>query len=69
LDENDGNCGQDRLASWWCNLVTVAAYWLLGENLQAEKLYSHIEKLPMELREDPLSKALLAVWNARKGLM
>jgi sterol regulatory element-binding transcription factor 1 len=69
LDDSDGNCGTDRLASWWCNLITVAAYWLLGEDGQAEKLYTHIEKLPLELREDPLCRAILAAWNARRGLM
>lgn len=69
LDENDGNCGQDRLANWWCQLITISAYWLLGEDSQAEKLYSHVEKLPMDLRESSLSKSLYAAWNARRGLM
>lgn len=69
LDDNDGNCGQDRLAHWWCTLITISAYWLLGEDSQAEKLYSHFEKLPVELRENPLSKSLFAAFNARKGLM
>lgn len=61
----------DRLAQWWCSLLSVAAYWLLGEDHAAEKLYSFIEKLPAEFTEleNNLPKALFAAWNARKGMM
>lgn len=62
---------EDRLAQWWCGLLSVAAYWLLGEDNQAEKLYSFIEKWPAEFTglENNLPKSLFAAWNARKGLM
>ena len=61
----------DRLAQWWCSLLSVAAYWLIGEDDAAEKLYSLIEKWPVEFTglENNLPKSLFAAWNARKGLM
>lgn len=62
---------EDRLAQWWCSLLSVAAYWLLGEDHSAEKLYSYIEKWPVEFTglENNLPKSLFAAWNSRKGLM
>lgn len=62
---------EDRLAQWWCSLLSVAAYWLLGEDHAAEKLYSFIEKWPEEFTglENNIPKSLFAAWNARKGLM
>ena len=62
---------EDRLAQWWCSLLSVAAYWLLGEDNSAEKLYSFIEKWPAEFTglDCNLPKALFAAWNARKGMM
>lgn len=62
---------EDRLAQWWCSLLSVAAFWLLGEDHSAEKLYSFIEKWPAEFTEleNNLPKSLFAAWNARKGIM
>lgn len=62
---------EDRLAQWWCCMLQVAAYWLLGEDREAERLYSFIEKWPVEFTglENSLPKSLFAAWNARKGLM
>lgn len=62
---------EDRLAQWWCSLLSVAAYWLLGEDNAAEKLYSFIEKWPVEFTEleSNLPKALFAAWNGRKRMM
>lgn len=62
---------EDRLAQWWCSLLSVAAFWLLGEDNSAERLYSFIEKWPAEFTgtENNLPKSLFAAWNARKGLM
>lgn len=63
---------EDRLAQWWCSLLSVAAYWLLGEDNEAEKLYSIIEKWPAEfngLENNNMPKSLFAAWNARKGIM
>lgn len=62
---------EDRLAQWWCSLLSVAAFWLLGEDNAAEKHYAFIEKWPAEFTglENNLPKSLFAAWNARKGLM
>uniref|UniRef100_A0A1Q3FJU9 Putative dna-binding protein n=1 Tax=Culex tarsalis TaxID=7177 RepID=A0A1Q3FJU9_CULTA len=62
---------QDRLAHWWSSLFSIAAHWLLGEDSEAEQLYSHIESAPQDLinAEDPLPKALLAVFHAKKELL
>lgn len=70
FEDNQKTC-DDRLAQWWCSLLKVAAYWLLGEDASAEKLYSFIERWPEEFTglENNLPKSLFAAWNARKGLM
>ncbi|EDS31906.1 sterol regulatory element-binding protein 1 [Culex quinquefasciatus] len=62
---------QDRLAHWWSSLFSIAAHWLLGEDMEAELLYSHIENLPQDLinAEDTLPKALLAAFHAKKQLL
>jgi sterol regulatory element-binding transcription factor 1 len=62
---------EDRLAEWWSSLLTVATYWLLGEDKTAEKYYHLIEKWPADFTglENSLPKALFAAYNARKGLM
>ena len=64
-------CYPDKFAYWWTNLLSVAAFWLLGEDEEAEKLYSQIGDLPQELCdiEDSLPKALIAAFNAKKGLL
>jgi sterol regulatory element-binding transcription factor 1 len=61
----------DRLAEWWSSLLSVATYWLLGEDKQAEKYYHLIEKWPTDFTglENSLPKALFAAYSARKGLM
>lgn len=71
LKEGQKTLCDDRLAQWWCSLLSVAAFWLLGEDDQAQKHYSFIEKWPAEFTglDNNLPKSLFAAWNARKGLM
>lgn len=66
-----GNCCQDRLAHWWSSVLSIAAHWLLGEDAEAERMYSHIENLPPELAqgEDALPKALFAAFQAKLALL
>lgn len=63
----------DQLAHWWSNLLSVAAYWLLGEEGDelVESLYAQVESFPLELQncEDPLPRALLVAFHAKRGLM
>ncbi|XP_055614165.1 sterol regulatory element-binding protein 1 isoform X2 [Uranotaenia lowii] len=66
-----GNCCQDRLAHWWSSLLSIAACWLLGEDQEAERLYSHIENLPPELANgsETLPKALFSAFHAKRALL
>uniref|UniRef100_A0A1Q3FNU2 Putative dna-binding protein n=1 Tax=Culex tarsalis TaxID=7177 RepID=A0A1Q3FNU2_CULTA len=66
-----GNCCQDRLAHWWSSLFSIAAYWLLGEDSEAERLYPHVENIPPEMAksEDTLPKALFAAFHAKRALL
>uniref|UniRef100_A0A2M4B9X9 Putative sterol regulatory element-binding protein 1 n=1 Tax=Anopheles marajoara TaxID=58244 RepID=A0A2M4B9X9_9DIPT len=63
----------DQLAHWWSNLLSVAAYWLLGEEGDelVESLYAQVESFPLELQncEDPLPRALLVAFHAKRGLI
>jgi hypothetical protein len=60
---------EDELAHWWSGVVGVAAYWLLGEDSQAERLYARVETLPECLNEmtDPLPRAVLAAFRSRRA--
>lgn len=62
-------CSEDELAHWWSGVVGVAAYWLLGEDSQAERLYARVETLPECLNEmtDPLPRAVLAAFRSRRA--
>nr|XP_040240589.2 sterol regulatory element-binding protein 1 [Anopheles coluzzii] len=65
------DCCFDELAHWWCNLLRVAGFWLLGEDELAEALYGQVETLPaaMQQLEDPLARALLLAFHAKRGLI
>lgn len=62
---------QDEIAHWWSGVVGVAAYWLLGEDNQAERLYARVEALPESLAtlSDPLPRAVLAAFIARRTFL
>ncbi|XP_022108492.1 sterol regulatory element-binding protein 1-like isoform X2 [Acanthaster planci] len=63
--------GADPVSKWWCNIVFVAVYWLLGDDAAAERLYSALECLPQQLHstEDPLPKATQLAFKARKAFL
>ncbi|GLV35496.1 Sterol regulatory element binding protein [Carabus blaptoides fortunei] len=62
---------QDEIAHWWSGVVGVAAYWLLGEDSQAERLYARVEALPESLAtlSDPLPRAVLAAFIGRRTFL
>jgi hypothetical protein len=62
---------EDELAHWWSGVVGVAAYWLLGEDAQAERLYPRVETLPESLDKltDPLPRAVLAAFRSHRALL
>ncbi|XP_053678112.1 sterol regulatory element-binding protein 1 [Anopheles nili] len=64
-------CCFDELAHWWCHLLRVAGFWLLGEDELAEALYVHVETVPSVLQqsEDPLARALLLAFHSKRGLI
>uniref|UniRef100_A0A182KGJ6 BHLH domain-containing protein n=1 Tax=Anopheles christyi TaxID=43041 RepID=A0A182KGJ6_9DIPT len=65
------DCCFDELAHWWCNLLRVAGFWLLGEDELAEALYGQVETMPTALQqmEDPLARALLLAFQAKRSLI
>lgn len=64
-------CGQDSLSMWWSNLLSIAAYWVLGEDQEAEKMYCSVENIPKILEEysDTLPKALQRAFVAKRMLL
>ncbi|XP_059484722.1 sterol regulatory element-binding protein 1 isoform X2 [Neocloeon triangulifer] len=62
---------EDEISQWWGSILGVATYWLLGEESRAEHLYSRIEAIPEQLKNNsnPLPKAILAAFRARRALL
>ncbi|XP_045478897.1 sterol regulatory element-binding protein 1 isoform X2 [Harmonia axyridis] len=62
---------QDEIAIWWTSFVAIACNWLLGEEKTSQKLYQKIEYIPddLALSENPLPKAVLAAYTARKSYL
>lgn len=60
----------DELVEWWSSLLSVAAYWLLGEDGQAKELYKIVDKLPDQLKDvnESFPKALHSIFRAKKIL-
>ncbi|PNF43046.1 hypothetical protein B7P43_G05564 [Cryptotermes secundus] len=60
---------EDELAHWWSGVVGVAAYWLLGGDALAERLYPRVETVPECLckQNDPLTHAVLAAFGSRRA--
>jgi sterol regulatory element-binding transcription factor 1 len=60
---------EDELAHWWSGVVGVAAYWLLGDDAQAERLYPRVETLPECLYKltDHLPRAVLTAFRSRRA--
>lgn len=67
----NGCCDDDPLSAWWSNLLSTAAYWLLGDDVEAEKFHQSIQKMPKSFmgREKSLPVALISVFNAKKSLL
>lgn len=59
---------EDEMAHWWSGVVGIAAYWLLGEDSQAERLYPRVETLTESLDRlnDPLPRAVLTAFKSRR---
>lgn len=59
---------EDEKAHWWSCISGIAAKWFLGQDADAQNLYSRAENLPCSLskNDDPLPRAVLASFKARK---
>nr|AHB60716.1 sterol regulatory element-binding protein [Mimachlamys nobilis] len=62
--------GVDEVARWWSSIVSVAMYWLSGDEENAERCYSQCDAFPRALQQsdDPLPKAVLVAFRARRNL-
>lgn len=61
----------DDVVHWWTSVLAVACNWLLGEEDGIEALYSKVENIPENLLalNDPLPKAVIAAYKARKSYL
>ncbi|XP_045621713.1 sterol regulatory element-binding protein 1 isoform X2 [Procambarus clarkii] len=59
---------RDEVCCWWGSLFEVVAHWLLGDDDQAESLYSTVENVPeaLKISDDPLPMAVLYAARARR---
>ena len=62
---------QDELSVWWSNILSIAAYWLLGEETEAEQIYEKVDDVPKLLldKADTLPRVLKAAFEAKKALL
>lgn len=67
----NGCSADDPLSAWWSNLLSTAAYWLLGDDIEADKFHQVIQKMPKNFNggEKSLPVALISVFNAKKSLL
>lgn len=63
--------GGDELGLWWSAIITVAINWLAGDEENAEAQYPMCDSFPQKLQQsdDPLPKAILVAYRARRNLM
>ncbi|XP_078602754.1 sterol regulatory element-binding protein 1-like [Branchiostoma floridae x Branchiostoma japonicum] len=63
--------GVDAVGKWWYSVLSVACYWLVGEDEAAERHYAVVDSLPkqMDQSEDMLPKAVLSAFRARRLLL
>ena len=40
----------DEAAVWWASVVSVAVYWLIGDDENAERCFSMVDSFPKKLQ-------------------
>lgn len=60
---------EDRVAHWWSCVIAIAAYWMLGDDTQAEQLYDTVENIPKQIASDALVKAIFSAYQCRKMIV
>ncbi|KAK7071434.1 Sterol regulatory element-binding protein 2 [Halocaridina rubra] len=70
LGTSFGVSSRDEVSCWWGTWCAVIAHWLLGEDDQAEAIFSTLENVPEALKscDDPLPMAVLNAVRARRQL-
>lgn len=65
------NTGTDEVARWWSAIITVGMFWLTSDEESAEKIYFQCDAFPRKLQQcdDPLPKALLVAFRARRNVI
>ncbi|RZF43711.1 hypothetical protein LSTR_LSTR004224 [Laodelphax striatellus] len=58
---------EDETARWWSSVIGVAAYWLLGDDSQAERMYSRVDALPTGGHTNTLARAVLGAFRVRRA--
>nr|KAG5698523.1 hypothetical protein BaRGS_023226 [Batillaria attramentaria] len=61
----------DEVARWWAAVVSVAYYWLIGDDDNAARNYLLLDVFPPKLQasDDPLPRAVYLAYKARKSVM
>ncbi|XP_052078651.1 sterol regulatory element-binding protein 1-like isoform X2 [Mytilus californianus] len=61
----------DNISKWWSAIITVAIFWLSGDEDNAERSYSQCDTFPRKLQQsdDPLPKALLVAFRAKRNVL
>lgn len=59
------------MGQWWSAIITVAINWLAGDEENAEAQYPMCDSFPQKLQQsdDPLPKAVLVAYRARRNLL
>ncbi|XP_063415532.1 sterol regulatory element-binding protein 1-like [Mytilus trossulus] len=66
------SCTQtDNISKWWSAIITVGIFWLSGDEDNAERSYSQCDTFPRQLQQsdDPLPKALLVAFRAKRNVL
>lgn len=63
----------DEISMWWSSLLSIVAYWMLGEDAKAAQLFECVETgMPAGLlalqQLDVLPRALRAAFQAKKSV-
>lgn len=65
---------RDEISMWWSSLLSIAAYWMLGEDGKAAELYDCVAETAMPAglaalqQQDVLPRALRAAFQAKKSV-
>ncbi|XP_074649964.1 sterol regulatory element-binding protein 1-like [Tubulanus polymorphus] len=61
----------DVASKWWSAVLTVATYWLTGDEKNAARFYPIIESFPAVLQNnsDPLARSALLAFKAKKSVL